>query len=170
MSYSKSDKPYPQGRIKFLTKPSWLNPENVTQDWYLNGPLEAVSEFLENPTDYQQSKIEKHTGSMFMFDKSFTSKYPGVFELNRATTETAINGTLGSDPQGRPCIWLEHNRVVGEIRARPEDSGTVCTKTKIVGLSPKSDAAKSIVHSYPFESEDGYQMYLLVADIWKPDE
>ncbi len=155
--------------IRFITGASCFGQDIDAKSWYTNDAMQEVTDFIESPNLYQQGKNDKHTGIVFLFDKSFTSKYPSLQELARAANETAINGTLGIDPQGRPCIWLEHDRQVGEFRVHPSDQGTVCTNTKIVGIRAVPGSDPSWCHAFPIESTENYQLYMLVADLLKSE-
>jgi len=157
-------------RIRFITGSSCFDQDIDAESWYTNGVMQEISDYIKSPNPYQQDKIDKHIGTVFLFDRAFTSKYPSLQALANAAQETAINGTLGTDRQGRPCIWLEHDRPIGELRAQPSDQGTVCTNTKIVGISPVAGSEPSWLHSFPVESTEGYQMYMLVADLNSKEE
>ena len=160
-----------QNRQDFITGSSLTNMtwEQVSQ-WYTQLVETDISSYLENPSEYQNEKNDKHLGTVCMFDPNFTSKYLSQSILTDQIGSAAICGTLGFDNNGRPSLWLQNTECIGLLWAKPSDTGTACNYTKIVLLQEKPEFRQGRVHAFPIENVQGYNALYFSEQLLKEEK
>lgn len=144
-----------------LTNMTW---DQVSQ-WYTRLVDTDIKAYLENPNAYHIEKNDKHLGTICMFDPAFTSKFSLESTLSSQVGSVAINGTLGLDYNGRPCMWLKNNDSIGQLWAKPTDMGTECHYTKVVLLSAKPGFVDNKTHAFPVENIEEYNTLYFCEDL-----
>ncbi len=133
--------------------------------YFSNESVTDLESYLNNPSNYQNLKNKKHTGTFLGTENKFTSKFTSIKKLEEGVKEAVEKGTFGFDNNGKPCVWLDKENQDGELRKYPLDFGTDCHAVKVVNMwqkDPKTLEPK--IHGYPIETTEGYNMLFLIEN------